>query len=60
MRHRDFFKHIVTSLKRHLILRSYRQAAKPQLAVVRQSSSPHIRHFGLRPRQHSEVDTSIH
>ena len=41
-------------------LKLFRLAAKQRHADEAQMSSPHIRHFGLRPRRHSVADTSIH
>ena len=40
-------------------LKLFRLAARQRHADEPQMSSPHIRHFGLRPRPHSVADTSI-
>ena len=47
---KDFFKLIVISLKRRVILRPYRQAVRRQHAGEAKTLSPHIRHFGLKAR----------
>ena len=53
-----FTKPVGMTLKRRVILRLYRQAAKQQQAEKARMSSPHIRHFGLKPRRHSIAGTS--
>jgi hypothetical protein len=53
------FKQTGITLKRRVVSRLYRQAAKQQQADEARMSSPHIRHFGLKPRRHSAADTSI-
>jgi len=52
-----FTKPVGITLKRRVISRLYRQAAKQQQADEARMSSPHIRHFGLKPRRHSAAGT---
>jgi hypothetical protein len=56
---KDFFSLIAISLKRRVILKRYKQAVRQQLEDEARISSPHIRHFGLRPRRATVRDTSI-
>ena len=53
-----FTKPVGITLKRRVISRLYRQAAKQQQADEARTSSPHIRHFGLKPKRHSIAGTS--
>ena len=53
-----FTKPVGITLKRRVVSRLYRQAAKQQQADEARMSSPHIRHFGLKPRAHSVAGTS--
>ena len=53
-----FTKPVGITLKRRVISRLYRQAARQQHADEARMSSPHIRHFGLKPRRHSVAGTS--
>ena len=59
MQVRDFSKQTGITLKRLVISRLYRLAAKQQHAGEARIQSPHIRHFGLRPRRVTVRDTSI-
>ena len=59
MQVKDFFRQIVILLKRRMILRRYKLAVRHQHADEARMSSPHIRHFGLRPRRVTVPDTSI-
>jgi hypothetical protein len=45
-----FSRQIGTMLKRLLILRRYKQAARQQRSAEAQMSPPHIRHFGLKAK----------
>jgi hypothetical protein len=42
-----------------VILKRYRLAVRQQRADEARMSSPHIRHFGLKPRRVTVRDTSI-
>ena len=53
MQVRDFSRQTGTTLKRLVISRLYRLAAKQQPADEARLQSPHIRHFGLKPRRRS-------
>jgi hypothetical protein len=54
------FKQTGITLKRLVISRLYRQADRQQHADEARIQSPHIRHFGLKPRRRSVAGTSIH
>ena len=53
---KDFYKLIVTSLKRRVTLRPYRQAVRRQHAAEAKTSDPHIRHFGLKAKRRFAPD----
>ena len=53
-----FTKPAGITLKRRVVSRLYRQAARQQHADEARMSPPHIRHFGLKPRRHSVAGTS--
>lgn len=54
---KDFSRLIGTLLRVRMTLKPFKRAAKRRNAGARRASSPHIRHFGLRPKQHSAADT---
>ena len=54
---KDSFKQTGVTLKRLVISRLYRQADRQQHADEARIQSPHIRHFGLKPRRHSVAGT---
>ena len=53
-----FTKPAGITLKRRVVSRLYRQADRQQHADEARIQSPHIRHFGLKPKRHSIAGTS--
>ena len=58
MQVKGFSRQTGITLKRLVILRLYRQVARQRHADEARIQSPHIRHFGLKPRRHSIAGTS--
>ena len=60
MQVKGFSRQTGITLKRLVISRLYRQANRQQHADEARTQSPHIKHFGLKPRRRPAAGTSTH